>query len=323
MLYSIPGFEKIPSNLIYSFALVFALLLDTALLLTLKNKLPKDQGREYAVDGELSAGKPKAAGILFITAFALSSLLFIPFNLESAAYIGLVMLGMFSGFFDDKSKKPWGEYKKGVIDLFLGAAAAAAFIFFNPALHSVQLGGFVWQVPKVLFGLAATVLVWVSINATNCSDGIDGFSGSLSLISIASLSIYIFYAQRNDNILLMAALMGAVLLPYLWLNAEPSKLMMGDAGSRAIGLFISILALKTGNALLFIPLCLVLIFNGTISIVKVSLIRFLRINPLKNIRTPFHDHLRKNRGWSNTQTIYRLCIVQLAVSALTLLLLYK
>ena len=127
--------------------------------------------------------------------------------------------------------------------------------------------------------------------------------------------------QTQTNILLMIAIMCLSLLPYLWLNAEPSKLLMGDAGSRAIGLFISIAVLKTGNMLLMIPFCFVLLFDGMAGIIKVSLIRFLHFNLLKNIRTPLHDHFRKNKGWSNTQTIFRLCIIQVLVSAVTIILL--
>ena len=79
--------------------------------------------------------------------------------------------------------------------------------------------------------------------------------------------------------------------------------------------------LKTSNFLLVIPLCLLLCLDGLLGIVKIVTIRFLHINPLKNIRTPLHDHVRKNikAPWSNTQVIFRFCILQIVISALTLL----
>lgn len=321
MLHAIPNFDKIPSKWVYAAMIVFTLLTSSVLLLAFKNKLPRDKGREFAVDGALSAGKPKAAGILFIFAFAIASLVFVPFTIENTAYVIIVLLAMLSGFLDDKSRVPWGEYKKGAIDLAIGVATALTFILYNPDLLSISIGGFVWQVPKALFAAAGIIIVWVSINATNCSDGIDGFSGTLSIITMVSIGISIFLLQAETNILLMTAIMCLSLLPYLWLNAEPSKLLMGDAGSRAIGLFISIAVLKTGNILLMIPFCFVLLFDGMAGIIKVSLIRFLHFNLLKNIRTPLHDHFRKNKGWSNTQTIFRLCIIQVLVSAVTIILL--
>ena len=98
-------------------------------------------------------------------------------------------------------------------------------------------------------------------------------------------------------------------------------MMMGDAGSRALGLLMAILVMKTGNILLVVPLCLVICLDGLMGIAKVSIRRFLRIrNFMEGIRTPLHDHARKNKGWSNTQVIYRFCMLQILVSLVTLLL---
>ena len=90
--------------------------------------------------------------------------------------------------------------------------------------------------------------------------------------------------------------------------------MMGDAGSRAMGIFISIAALKSGCPLLYIPVAIVLILDGGLGLLKVALIRAFKIYILKNTRTPLHDHVRKNLGWSNTQTVFRFAIIQIVVS---------
>ena len=89
---------------------------------------------------------------------------------------------------------------------------------------------------------------------------------------------------------------------------------MGDAGSRAMGIFISIAVLKTGCPVLYIPVAIVLILDGGLGLLKVFLLRFCKIRILKNIRTPLHDHVRKNMGWSNTQTVFRFAIIQIVVS---------
>lgn len=90
---------------------------------------------------------------------------------------------------------------------------------------------------------------------------------------------------------------------------------MGDAGSRAMGLFISIAILKTGCPFLYIPAALVLILDGGLGLLKVSLLRFFKIHILKNVRTPLHDHVRKVWNWSNTQTVYRFAIIQIILAA--------
>ena len=89
---------------------------------------------------------------------------------------------------------------------------------------------------------------------------------------------------------------------------------MGDAGSRAMGLFISIAVLKTGRPLLYIPVALVLILDGGLGLIKLSLLRVFRIRILKNVRTPLHDHVRKIWGWSNTQTVFRFAIIQILLA---------
>ena len=63
-------------------ALVFTAALSALALRVFKNKLPRDKGREFAVDGALSAGKVRGAGIVFVCCFIISALLFVPVTLE-------------------------------------------------------------------------------------------------------------------------------------------------------------------------------------------------------------------------------------------------
>ena len=318
MLYSV-----LPWKALLVLTVIVPPVLCAALLRLFQNKLPRDHGREFAVNGMKSAGKIRGAGIVFICAFILCALLFAPIRAESLIYYGAVFLEMLSGYLDDRSEKPWGEYKKGIVDLVISAAVAANFVICNPQLLSIRFFGLSLRLPAVVFGILAALLVWMLINAVNCTDGIDGFSGSLTIVSLISAGAAILLRTRaKDDTVLMIALLILVLLPYLWKNAEPSTMMMGDAGSRALGLFLAVAVLKTGNFLLVIPLCFMLCLDGLLGIVKIVTIRFLHVNPLKKIRTPLHDHVRKNIGtpWSNTQVIYRFCILQTVISAVTLLL---
>ena len=89
---------------------------------------------------------------------------------------------------------------------------------------------------------------------------------------------------------------------------------MGDAGSRAIGFFLALAILKTGSPVLFIPVAFLLIVDGGRGLIKVFLLRFLKIKILANTRTPIHDHMRKNKGWSDTQVVFRFAIVQIVIS---------
>ena len=268
--------------------------------------LPKDQGREFAVNGELSEGKPRGAGVIFITTFVLSVALFVPLSWENVINLVLIYAAMLTGFFDDAAEKPWGELKKGLLDVVISAGISLNFVLNNDT--SIGFFGWEWDLPKVVYFLLGMILVWASINVTNCSDGIDGLCGSLSVVTIFLIGRISFGHGGLELAMIMT------LLAYLWYNASPSKLLMGDAGSRAIGVFIAVSVMQSRRPLMFIPLAIVLILDGGLGLVKLTIRRVLKNNTfMDNIRTPLHDHARKNKGWSDTQVVIRFVIIQIVV----------
>jgi len=300
--------------------IIFAFAATVIATAKLQGFLPKDAGREFAHDGKLSAGKPRGAGIIFVLAFVLAAVLFIPTDAELVIYLILIVISMMTGYLDDASKMPWGEYKKGFLDLCVAALVAMTFLKYNPNtiqlafLHGADGQALQLTIPPALFAVLIVILVWTSVNVTNCADGVDGLSGTLTIITIMTIYVVDVILQREERFSFLILLFAVCILGYLWYNATPSKLMMGDAGSRSMGLFISIAILKTGSPLLYIPVALVLILDGGLGLLKVALLRFLKIKILKNTRTPLHDHVRKVWDWSNTQTVFRFAIIQIIVS---------
>ena len=90
-------YNLLPEKAFYIAMVVGAAALCWILLALFKNKLPRDQGREFAFNGKLSAGKVRGAGIIFVISFIIVSLLFVPFSLESVFYYVLIFFGMLSG----------------------------------------------------------------------------------------------------------------------------------------------------------------------------------------------------------------------------------
>ena len=80
---------------------------------------------------------------------------------------------------------------------------AITFLNFNSNVVELQSSAAVSTIPPVIFGILTVVLVWVSINVTNCSDGVDGLSGTLTIITLISLYMV---DQDQGN--------GSGLLPY-------------------------------------------------------------------------------------------------------------
>ncbi len=310
------------NNYLIFIGLILAFLLTCILLQLLKNILPRDGGRAFAVNGALSQGKPRGAGIVFILIFIFLALLFVPVSRELIIYDIMLAAAMISGYLDDSSSHPWNEYKKAIIDFVISLVTALTYVNFNgTSLHILILDRTI-QLPVVLFVLLAVILIWTAINVVNCTDGVDGLCGSISIITL--LSFYALFVITGGGEILkpLLLLMIACLLGYLWFNASPSRLLMGDAGSRALGLFIAVTALKSGSALLFLPFALVFILDGGLGLIKVSLLRFLKIKIMTGIRTPLHDHVRKNKGWSDTQTVFRFMILQIMISCIIFFFIY-
>lgn len=292
----------------------FAYIVTCVLLGTMINKLPRDHGRAYAHDGVLSAGKPRGAGFIFILVFVVAALVFGSLDRELIIYLILTVAAMMTGFLDDCAKVSWGELRKGLLDLVIAVMTAITVVNFNGSDVTIALTGYTFTLHPVVYGILAVILVWASINVTNCADGVDGLSGTLACISLST----VYYIMNSRDIApeftYIILLFVACILGYLWYNATPSCLMMGDAGSRAIGLFIAIAVMKTGSPFLYLFIAFVLMVDGGLGLIKVALLRYLKIKILTKVRTPLHDHVRKNRKWSNAQTVFKFAIIQIMIS---------
>lgn len=278
-----------------------------------KRILPKDQGRAFAVNGALSEGKPRGAGIIFVTSFTLCTALFYPLDIENIIYLVLVYAAMLSGYFDDAAETPWGNLKKGLIDLVISLGIAFTYYFYNGSQVKLYITNSTFTIPAPVFIILAGVLVWTAINVTNCTDGVDGLCASLVMTVLLPLTVMVTKSGAADMLLPM--IMFVTLAAYLWFNCSPSQMLMGDAGSRALGVFLAIMFLKTSAPFAFIPMTIVIILDGGLGLLKLSFRRFLKIkNFMEGIRTPLHDHARKNKGWSDTQVVIKFTLLQIIVN---------
>jgi phospho-N-acetylmuramoyl-pentapeptide-transferase len=300
-------------------------------------RLPIDGGRAHAVQAEHSVGKPVGAGLIFVTVFCIAALIFLPFSARAIFTVPLMVAAMIVGYFDDR-RGGFSEYQLAVFDLVIALGAAAVICGFGTTtLWLPGWKGFIPLSPWLAIPLA-TVIIWVSINATNCSDGVDGVSGSLTATAILVLGGLLYGVIGNEviaahfnipvnpegaNWAIMAFLMVGCVCGYLWYNAAPSQVLMGDAGSRPLGLLIGMLVVATNNPLFLLLVGSVILLNGATGLVKVALLRFLGVKVLAAVRFPLHDHCRKELGWSNTQVLVRFMLLHLGVSALLVILVLK
>jgi phospho-N-acetylmuramoyl-pentapeptide-transferase len=307
------------------------------LLPKLWSLLPRDRGRAFAVGAAQSEGKPVGAGVIFIPIFVVAGLLFMPWHAVHLETLLCLVLAMAVGFWDDHSGG-LSEYRMAAMDLVISLLAALVVSQGQTVeLWLPLLKSSVFVSPFVFVPVAA-VLLWLAINATNCTDGVDGLSGSLcglafiylgatlyGIVGHRFIAQYLLVPHYPDGAgwAILAFIMTGCLAGYLWHNANPSSVLMGDAGSRPLGLFLGMLVLACGNPFLIFVVAGVVLVNGATGLLKVALLRFFNIGIFKSVRYPLHDHVRHNWGWSNTQVLVRFILLQAVVTPILLVLLLK
>ena len=176
--------------------------------------------------------------------------------------------------------------------------------------------------------------------------GVDGLAGTLTVITLAMLAVVLYvvvgyrpvahyflipvYAEAARWAIVVMTVAGAF-CGYLWYNAEPSKILMGDAGSRFLGILVATASMMTGNPLFVLFLSPVVLINGGGGLGKLVLLRVAKRlgfqigddSVIRKVRFPLHDHCKKKLGWSNAQVLMRFVLLQLAVMPILLLVLLK
>ena len=112
--------------------------------------LPRDRGRELAFEGDKSRGKFTSTGILFVTGFAVLSIITLRLPVEIYLYVLAILFEMVMGFLDDNARKPWGELRKGVMDFIAAAFVAGVYLYFNGNTVLMPLLGVSFALPALL-----------------------------------------------------------------------------------------------------------------------------------------------------------------------------
>jgi phospho-N-acetylmuramoyl-pentapeptide-transferase len=189
--------------------------------------------------------------------------------------------------------------------------------FDGSALLSIDFGKVGWVLFSVLMIMAST-------NAVNLTDGLDGLAAGSSIFSFACFTIIGFWAFRNPGVydvehaldlaVVAAAMLGGC-AGFLWWNAHPAKIFMGDTGSLAIGAALAGLAL-TLNTMLLLPIIGALfVMEATSVIIQVFSFRVFGRRVFR--MAPIHHHYEL-RGWPETTVIVRFWMIAGLATALAL-----
>ena len=323
-------------------ALLFGFFFGRPLINFLRRK--QKRGQPIRDDGPdthfVKAGTPTMGGLLILSALLVSTLLWA--RLDSP-FVWIVLMVTFGfgmiGFADDYAKVT-KQTTKGVssrMRLLLGfliAALAGGFAahFHPPALSDelalplfknllIDLG--------VLFVPFAMIVIVGAANAVNLTDGLDGLAVMPVMIAAATFGIIAYfvgnlkfadylglhYVPGTGEILVFAAALIGGGLGFLWYNAPPAAVFMGDTGSLALGGALGAIAVVTKHEIVLAIVGGLFVVEALSVIIQVAY--FKRTGRRVFLMAPIHHHFEK-KGWSEPQIVIRFWIISLILALIGL-----
>jgi phospho-N-acetylmuramoyl-pentapeptide-transferase len=289
-------------------------------------------GKRIRIDGpsghQIKMGTPTMGGVLITIPVILITLALNIYNLIGNTVLGrsiLVPLGVMIvygllGALDDWAGVKGVRRGEGFTARFkMQIELALTFIIalvlhFGLDLHSIAIPGIPEKIDIGLFYIPIAMFIIISsANAANLTDGLDGLAG---IIMASAFVAYAIIADLQGQIYLERfcfTIVGAS-FAFLWFNAHPAELMMGDTGSLALGATLGVVALMTGQWLI-LPIVLLMPVAITLSVViQVGYFKYTKKRYGEGRRVfkmaPLHHHFEL-LGWSETQVVQRFWLIQL------------
>ena len=273
-------------------------------------------GKQIRIDGPeghfYKTGTPTMGGIMFTAATVLLTLIFnlvgrLSMLLPLGVLVGVGVLGAI----DDRMSLVGGtrngmgaRFKMAWLILIAGVAALVLYFplglrsVYVPALGKFEIG---WvYIPIAIFVLAG------SANAVNLTDGLDTLAGGTAAVAFVAYGI-IALLQGQVQVVTFCFTMAGALLGFLWYNAHPAQVFMGDTGSLAIGAALATAAFMTGQWLL-LPVVGFVFIAETVSVMLQ--VAYFKLTGGKRLfrMTPLHHHFEL-LGWSETQITMRFWLI--------------
>lgn len=198
------------------------------------------------------------------------------------------------------------------------------------------LFGFLGNLAWLLFIPLVILIITAVSNGANLTDGLDGLATGTSAIIVFTLLIFayisgnalfsdflnVMYIPNSGELVIFSAAFVGACVGFLWYNAYPAQVFMGDTGSLAIGGIIATLALVLRKELLIPLLCGIFLIENLSVVMQVSYFKYTKKKYGEGRRifrmSPLHHHYQKV-GWPEAKIVTRFWIVGIMLAALTLI----
>jgi phospho-N-acetylmuramoyl-pentapeptide-transferase len=170
---------------------------------------------------------------------------------------------------------------------------------------SIPIIGVIPMSPFLYMPIAAFVIVAFS-NAVNFTDGLDGLAGTVTASAFAAFGLVALLQGQSFLVSFCFIIVGAC-FAFLWYNAVPAQLFMGDVGALALGATLATVGLMTGQWILLPIIAIVPVAEAATVVLQVLYFKWTGGQRLFR-RSPLHFHFQLG-GWSETQVVQRFWLV--------------
>ena len=323
-------------------ALVFGFLFGKPLINLLRAKQKhgqpiRDDGPESHI--EAKAGTPTMGGVLILGALITSTLLWARLDI---GYVWMVLFVTMAfgaiGFTDDYQKVTKNSHAglSGRFRLLIGFLIAGVAGYWATWMHPPELQNhlaipvvsYLWNMGLFFIPFAMIVIVG-SANAVNLTDGLDGLAIMPVMIAAGSLGVIAYAVGRTDfteylginyvpgtgEILIFAAGLIGGGLGFLWYNAPPAAVFMGDTGSLALGGALGAIAVATKHEIVLGIIGGLFVVEALSVIIQVAYFKMTGNRVF--LMAPIHHHFEK-KGWAEPQIVIRFWIISLILALIGL-----
>lgn len=258
-------------------------------------------------------GTPTMGGLLILVATTIPFVILSDRGTAAMAVLGTTILCGAIGFADDLMKilrKRSGGLSArwrmlGLLAIAAGLTFVAVDVVGIPTTLNNPFVNESYEIGWIAFFVIVFLVVAGGANAVNLTDGLDGLAAGTAATALLAYTGIAFVSDRGDLAMLGGALVGAC-IGFLWFNAHPAQVFMGDTGSYALGGAIAAMAVMTRTEVLLVIIGMIFVIEALSVMIQVLV--FKRWRRRVFLMTPIHHHFEM-ANWSETKIIVRFWLV--------------
>ncbi len=281
----------------------------------------------------IKQGTPTMGGVVMLTGLAAALLVVARPNVATLTTLLLVSAVAGIGLYDDwqkiSNRRNEGlsvRYKFLLLSLTVLLADVMALYYVGitqnvifPGFDQNLVLGPGW-IGVALFSVLMLLVIVGTTNTVNLTDGLDGLAAGAGGIALLAYTAIAFLERQYDVAIICGAMVGAI-VGFLWYNAHPAQVFMGDTGSLAIGGVLAAAAILTKTEMLLPIIGGIFVVEGLSVIVQYTVFRLSGRKRRIFKMAPLHHHFEMS-GWQENQVVVRFWIIQFTFAVVGFVLYY-